>query len=328
MDDAATSPPRKRATRRRARRAPSPILDAQRARPGRAGGPASTARSAARRRHAAVGVWTRRDRPRARGACTPGRAQFGETALVLLVASPLADLLREQHEVQEAMLVGIPIALLLAGAGGLWLASVGLRPITEMARRAARIPLTGLEDLGDPDRTDELGQLARGVQRPGRAAARGAADAAAVHGRRVARAAHARLGRSARPPTSRSAASIATSREYREALAIVGDQARRAGPARRRHARARARRCRRLSAPAGGPVSRRSRRRLPPRRRRARSRARRHRFASAASAGDSVSRRRGAAAAAGAERRCRTRFSTRRPAERSRWTSLRERPEP
>jgi two-component system OmpR family sensor kinase len=85
---------------------------------------------------------------------------IGKTRLVLLVASPLSDLLREQHEVQEALLVAIPIVMLLAGAGGLWLASVGLRPITDMARRATRIPLTGLEDLGHPGRTDELGQLA------------------------------------------------------------------------------------------------------------------------------------------------------------------------
>ena len=40
--------------------------------------------------------------------------------------------------------VVIPIALLLAGAGGLWLASIGLRPITIMARRATSIPLTGI----------------------------------------------------------------------------------------------------------------------------------------------------------------------------------------
>src|SRR5207253_6359354 len=56
---------------------------------------------------------------------------FGATTLVLLAASPLTDVSREQREVREAMLVGIPIALLLAGAGGLWIASVGLRPISE-----------------------------------------------------------------------------------------------------------------------------------------------------------------------------------------------------
>ena len=36
--------------------------------------------------------------------------------------------------------------------GGLWLASIGLRPITQMARRAARIPLSGMQDLGESTR--------------------------------------------------------------------------------------------------------------------------------------------------------------------------------
>ena len=81
-----------------------------------------------------AGAWRVHARPRT----------FGARTLVLLVASPISDVLREQREVQEAMLVGIPIVLLLAGGGGLWLASIGLQPITDMARRAARIPLTGL----------------------------------------------------------------------------------------------------------------------------------------------------------------------------------------
>src|SRR5262249_60700510 len=61
----------------------------------------------------------------------------------------------------EAMWVGIPLVLLLAAAGGLWLASIGLRPITEMAQRAAALAPGGMEDLGQSDRRDELGQLAR-----------------------------------------------------------------------------------------------------------------------------------------------------------------------
>ena len=78
---------------------------------------------------------------------------------MLVVASPLADLARDRRQVGQAILLGIPIALLLAGAGGLWLASIGLRPITIMAARAANIPPNGLEDLGEPIRDDELGQL-------------------------------------------------------------------------------------------------------------------------------------------------------------------------
>ncbi len=80
---------------------------------------------------------------------------------LLLAAAPLADVLREQHEAQEAMLVAIPIVLLLAAAGGWWLASRGLRPITAMAGRAESLAPAGMTDLGESDRRDELGQLAR-----------------------------------------------------------------------------------------------------------------------------------------------------------------------
>jgi signal transduction histidine kinase len=50
--------------------------------------------------------------------------------------------------------------LLLASAGGLWLGTVGLRPIAAMAHRAAALAPVGTEDLGESDRPDELGQFA------------------------------------------------------------------------------------------------------------------------------------------------------------------------
>jgi two-component system, OmpR family, sensor kinase len=150
------------------------------------------------------------------------------TKLVLVAASPLSDVQREQREVQEAMLVGIPIVLLLAGAGGWWLASVGLRPITSMAGRAARIPLNGMEDLGETGRTDELGQLAGAFN------GLVARLRTALHTQRqfMADASH-----ELRTPVSviRSASEVTLSRErreeseYREALGIVGGQARRVG---------------------------------------------------------------------------------------------------
>jgi heavy metal sensor kinase len=150
----------------------------------------------------------------------------GATRFVLLVASPLADVGLEQREVREAILVGIPIVLLLAGGGGLWLASVGLRPITDMARRAARIPPTGLEDLGQPDRTDELGQLATAFN--GLVAR--LRTALQTQRQFMADASH-----ELRTPVSvvRAAADVMLGREhrdepeYREALAIIGSQARR-----------------------------------------------------------------------------------------------------
>ena len=150
----------------------------------------------------------------------------GPDKWVLLSASSLADVRREQHEVQEALLVAIPLALLLAGGGGLWLATIGLRPIADMATRAAQIPLTGLEDLGHTDRTDELGQLARAFNQLV------ARLRAALQTQRqfMADASH-----ELRTPVSvvRTAADVALvpahreEADYRETLGIVGDQARR-----------------------------------------------------------------------------------------------------
>jgi heavy metal sensor kinase len=146
----------------------------------------------------------------------------------LVVARPLMDLAREQREVREAMFVVIPLALLLAGAGGWWLASIGLRPVTQMASRAASIPLTGTEDLGPVPRDDELGQLARAFN------ALVARLRAALQTQRqlMADASH-----ELRTPVSviRTASDVALSREhreeaeYRDALAIAGLQAQRLG---------------------------------------------------------------------------------------------------
>ena len=85
---------------------------------------------------------------------------FGDTSMTLVLASPLEEVGREQREVQQAMMIGIPIALLIALAGGYWLATVGLRPITDMARQASALAPTGREHLAGQDRTDEIGLLA------------------------------------------------------------------------------------------------------------------------------------------------------------------------
>ena len=151
----------------------------------------------------------------------------GQTTTVLIVVGrPLSDIRRELRSVQEAMEVGFPIALLLSGAGGLWLASVALRPITRMAEQAARIQPTSLEDLGDTDRRDELGQLARSFN------GLVARLRAALQTQRqfMADASH-----ELRTPLSvvRTAADVALNRDhrdesdYRETLAIVRDESRR-----------------------------------------------------------------------------------------------------
>src|SRR5262249_2188333 len=128
----------------------------------------------------------------------------------------------------EAMWVGIPLVLLLAAAGGLWLASIGLRPITEMAQRAAALAPGGMEDLGQSDRRDELGQLARAFN------GLVARLRQALHTQRqfMADASH-----ELRTPVSviQSAADVTLARErrgeseYRHALTTVGIEARRLG---------------------------------------------------------------------------------------------------
>jgi len=79
-----------------------------------------------------------------------GPKTFGDTSFVLLVASPLSDVHREQREAQEAMLIGIPIVLLLAAGGGMYLASVGLRPITEALRIQRQFTADASHELRTP----------------------------------------------------------------------------------------------------------------------------------------------------------------------------------
>ena len=151
---------------------------------------------------------------------------FEPASAVIIVAQSLVDVRREQHEVLEAMQVAIPLALLLAGGGGFWLASVGLRPITQMAQRASDISPTGMDELGHTERTDELGQLARAFN---------GLVARLRSALRTQRQFMADASHELRTPVSvmRAAAEVALRREgreesdYRETLAIVGDEARR-----------------------------------------------------------------------------------------------------
>ena len=80
----------------------------------------------------------------------------------------------------------------LPGIGGWFLARQSLSPVVAMVDRARKIGAGNLgERLPVGNRRDELGRLAADVQRPARPARRVDGPAAAVHGRRLARTAHA-----------------------------------------------------------------------------------------------------------------------------------------
>ncbi len=188
------------------------------------------------------GLDIRNERLVDRAAATPWTAQtptgawrirvqsvsVGDRRFLLLAGVPFGDVLRERREALEAMWIGIPIMLVLASAGGLWLATVGLRPIATMAGRATELAPSGMEDLGESDRRDELGQLARAFN------GLVARLRQALHTQRqfMADASH-----ELRTPVSviQSAAEVTLSREdrspdeYREAVAIIGTEARRLG---------------------------------------------------------------------------------------------------
>jgi two-component system, OmpR family, sensor kinase len=152
----------------------------------------------------------------------------GDRTFTLLIAAPLTEVFRERREALEAMWIGIPIALLLAAGGGWWLAAVGLRPIAAMARRAATLAPSATEDLGESERRDELGQFARAFN---------GLVARLQQSLQTQRQFMADASHELRTPVSviRSAADVILSRahreesDYREALDIVGGQARRLG---------------------------------------------------------------------------------------------------
>jgi len=112
---------------------------------------------------------------------------FGDNSLTLVVASPLTDVRREQREAQEAMLIAIPIILLLATGGGVYLAWLSARPIAEALRVQRQFTADASHELRTPVSV-------------------------------VRATAEVTLSRAHRDES-----------EYREALAIVGGQARRLG---------------------------------------------------------------------------------------------------
>ena len=148
----------------------------------------------------------------------------GADHYVVVVGSPLDEAAEQWRTLFRASLIGIPLALLFAAGGGLWLGRHGLRPLTSMGAEAQAITATTLDTRLTVPAAAELEQLARSfnivLDRLG--------SALSTQRRFMADASH-----ELRTPVSimRTAADVTLSRpardeeEYREALGAVSQQA-------------------------------------------------------------------------------------------------------
>ena len=86
---------------------------------------------------------------------------YREHAYTIAVWTSMQGLARESATLQQAIWIGVPLALVLAGLGGSAIARNTLRPLADMARQADTID-RGLTDaqLRVPNPDDELGVLA------------------------------------------------------------------------------------------------------------------------------------------------------------------------
>lgn len=150
----------------------------------------------------------------------------GHTFTVVVWTS-LSGLQAERRTLQLAMLLGIPLALLLAAVGGLSIARRSLQPLADMAGQAAAIGAHAPDArLAAPNPHDELGTLARAFNGLLERLARSLHDQRAF----MADASH-----QLRTPVSvvRTAAQVTLGREdrtdaeYRESLGVVARQAER-----------------------------------------------------------------------------------------------------
>lgn len=152
---------------------------------------------------------------------------ISERTFIIAVSQPLERVTDELKEIRNIFYIAVPLALALAGVGGWFLARRSLAPVVVMSERARRIGAKNLEErLPVVNPRDELGRLASTFNEL--LARLGAAFA--QQRRFMADASH-----ELRTPLSvmRTASSVTLEREhrdeseYREALRIVGEQARR-----------------------------------------------------------------------------------------------------
>jgi hypothetical protein len=115
-----------------------------------------------------------------------GRTAKGFRYLVA-VGAPLDEAAEQWRTLVRACLIGIPLALVFAAGGGLWLGRAGLRPLTSMAAEAHAITATTPGHA--PQRAGGRGARSTRplVQRRARSPRQRPLDSAPVHGRRVGR---------------------------------------------------------------------------------------------------------------------------------------------
>jgi heavy metal sensor kinase len=90
------------------------------------------------------------------------RHRLGQREVFMRVAISEEPLRHEWRELGVGLLVGLPLAIAIAGLGGHWLATRALAPIDDMARHAERLTADTLgERLPVENSEDELAHLAR-----------------------------------------------------------------------------------------------------------------------------------------------------------------------
>ena len=86
----------------------------------------------------------------------------GRESYTLLIATPLQNQEQTLESARAAFSVAIPLALLIAGLGGYFLARKSLAPVVTMGEQAARIGASNLDErIPVPEKNSELGRLAR-----------------------------------------------------------------------------------------------------------------------------------------------------------------------
>lgn len=96
----------------------------------------------------------------ARVAAIP--AHVGGKTYLITTAEPLQDLVAHLASIRRILYLGFPASLLVAGVGGFFLAKNSLAPVVAMSNQAEHISARNLhERLSVQNKSDELGHLAR-----------------------------------------------------------------------------------------------------------------------------------------------------------------------